>query len=131
MVELFLFYNIIIYVIYILLFGTLFLTILYFFLFKNKIQNILINDYLYNFFKKILILVLITSFFLFLIFFYCYFSYINTCNSFIENFLLIPQTQTAFFYMFDLSIDFFGLALLFLSYFVGILSLMALDNRIY
>ena len=33
--------------------------------------------------------------------------------------------------MFDLSIDFFGLALLFLSYFVGILSLMALDNRIY
>lgn len=131
MVELFFFYNIIIYVIYILLFGTLFLTILYFFLFKNKIQNILINDYLYNFFKKILILVLITSFFLFLIFFYCYFNYINTCNSFIENFLLIPQTQTAFFYMFDLSIDFFGLALLFLSYFVGILSLMALDNRIY
>ena len=45
---------------------------------------------------------------------------------------LAPTIYINFFlFWFEFSIDFFGIILLFLGYFVGILSLLALDNRIF
>lgn len=128
MVELFFFFNVVIYIIYFLLGGILFLYTLYFFFFKNKLQNINTNDSLYNIIKQILVLSLFLSFFLFLFLFYFYFQFLNKNNFYLKDYLLLPQIKFNFF---DFSVDFFGLILLFLSYFVGILSLLALDNRIF
>jgi hypothetical protein len=47
-------------------------------------------------------------------------------------FLILPNIHVTFFYnWFEFSVDFFGIILLLLGYFIGILSLMALDNRIF
>jgi NADH-quinone oxidoreductase subunit M len=130
-VELFFFYNTVLYIIYFLLGGILFLYTLYYYFFKNKLQNINTNDNLYNIIKQTLIGSLFLSFFLFLFYFYFYFQFLNKNNFYLNGYLLLPQTNLRFFSFFDFSVDFFGLVLLFLSYFVGVLSLLALDNRIF
>jgi len=70
-------------------------------------------------------------FIFFLYFFYSY--YLSISNYSIFNFYkLAPTIYINFFlFWFEFSIDFFGIILLFLGYFVGILSLLALDNRIF
>lgn len=63
--------------------------------------------------------------------FYSYYNYLNNYLLFgIYN--ILPQVYiNILFISFNISVDFFGILLLFLAYFVGILSLLALDNRIF
>lgn len=134
MIQQFFFYNLLTYIINVLLFGTVFTYILYIYLFKNKYQDINKNDYNYNIIKNILLSILITSFVIFFIFvFYYHFFYNNVFNYVIFNkYTILPNLRVDFYFSwFEFSVDFFGLVLLFLGYFVGVLSLLALDNRIF
>ena len=134
MVQYFFFSNLLVYTINILLVGTFFSYIIYFFFYKNQYQNILKHDTVYNLVKLSLLITLGLSFIffiLFLYFFYTFFIYINNYNIF-NSYTISPKIFINFyFYWFEFSVDFFGIILLFLAYFVGILSLMALDNRIF
>ena len=130
----FFFYNVLTYIINILLFGTFFTYLIYIYIFKNKQQNIGKNDFGYNLIKVFLVLLLAVSFLFFLnfiLYFYAFFG-INNNYSIVNYYSLIPHTHINFYYQwFEFSVDFFGIILLFLGYFVGILSLLALDNRIF
>ncbi len=134
MVQNYIFSNLLVYILNILLFGTFFSYLVYFFSYKNQYQNIIKYDNTYNFIKLLLLLSLGLSFLcfiLFLYYFYNYYSFIN--NYYIFNcYSVIPSIFIKlWFCWFEFSIDFFGIILLFLGYFVGILSLLALDNRIF
>jgi len=126
--------NILVYTINSLLFGTFLSFLVYFFGYKNQYQNIIKHDNIYNFIKFVLLISLGISyifFIFFLYFFYTYYVYNNNYNLF-NNYVLVPKLFVNFyFFWFEFSIDFFGIVLLFLAYFVGILSLLALDNRIF
>lgn len=69
-------------------------------------------------------------FFFFLIYSYTYFLYLSILNNKIldSEFICIPNYTL---YYFDISVDVFGLVILFLAYFIGIISLLALDTRLY
>ena len=130
----YIFSNILVYIINILLGGTFFSYIIYFFSFKNQYQNLIKHDILYNFLKIILTTSLGLSFVLFMYFIYIfYIYYMSVSNYFLFNsYKIVPIIYINYFlFWFEFSIDFFGLILLFLAYFVGILSLLALDNRIF
>ena len=128
------FSNILIYTINILIFGTFFSYLIYFFSFKNQNQNILKHDTTYNLIKIILTTTLGASYIFFIYFLYIFYIYFNTVNNY-SLFGVYSLTPTLyinlFLVYFEFSIDFFGIILLFLGYFVGILSLLALDNRIF
>lgn len=134
MVQYFFFSNLLTYIINILLFGTFFSYIVYFFSYKNQYQNIVKHDTIYNFIKISLILSLGLSFVCFIFFlyyFHIYYVYINNYYIF-NNYKIIPSIFfNLYFCWFEFSLDLFGIILLFLGYFVGILSLLALDNRIF
>ena len=134
MIQNYFFSNILIYTINILLFGTFFPYLIYFFSFKNQYQNIIKNDTLYNLIKVVLCLSLGLSY-IFLIFFvyFYYVYYISISNySLFNSYSLVPVLYlNVLLVCFEFSVDFFGIVLLFLGYFVGILSLLALDNRIF
>ena len=134
MVQNYIFSNLLVYILNILLFGTFFSYLVYFFSYKNQYQNIVKYDSIYNLIKLILLLSLGLSFLcfvLFLYYFYSYYLYVNNYYVF-SHYSLIPSIFTQiWFCWFEFSIDFFGIILLFLGYFVGILSLLALDNRIF
>lgn len=134
MVQYYFFSNILLYTINVLLFGTFFSYLIYFFSFKNQYQNIIKHDYLYNLIKILLTLTLGVSYILFIFFLYFFYSYylsINNYNTF-NLYTLVPTIYLNFFFIwFEFSVDFFGVVLLLLGYFVGILSLLALDNRIF
>ena len=134
MVQYYYFSNLLTYIINILLFGTFFSYIIYFFSYKNQYQNIIKNDTIYNIIKLGLILSLGLSFICFIFFlyyFHIYYCYISNYVIF-NNYKIIPSIYfNLFFFFFEFSIDLFGVILLFLGYFVGILSLLALDNRIF
>lgn len=134
MVQYFFFSNLLTYIINILFLGTFFSYTIYFFSYKNQYQNIIKNDTTYNFIKILLILSLGLSFTCFIFFLYYYNSYYNFINNYylFNSYGLIPQIYyNLYFSFFEFSIDLFGIILLFLGYFVGILSLLALDNRIF
>ena len=134
MVQHYFFSNLLIYTINILLTGTFFAYLIYFFSYINQYQNLIKHDTVYNLIKIILTLSLALSyifFIFFLYFFYSYYMSISTYSLF-GTYQLIPTIYVNFFlFWFEFSVDFFGLILLFLGYFVGILSLLALDNRIF
>ena len=126
--------NILLYTLILLGLGTFTLFILYFFLFKNKIQNINIHDNVYVYIKVGLLLFLGLSFFSFLVFLFLYHLIsVNLENYYVFNNypIVIAAAHNIDFFGLDYSIDFFGIVLLFLAYFIGLLSLMALDNRFF
>lgn len=134
MIQNYFFSNILIYTINILLFGTFFSYLVYFFSFRNQYQHVIKNDTIYNIIKIILCLTLGFSY-IFLIYFvyYYYIYYMSVYNySLFSTYSLIPVLYLNMFLIcFEFSVDFFGIVLLFLGYFVGVLSLLALDNRIF
>lgn len=134
MVQQFFFSNLLVYTISILIFGTFFSFLLFFFSYKNQYQNIVKHDTIYNIIKIILLLSLGLSYIFFILFYYYYYIYYITLNNYyIYNIYTISPKIfiNLFLTSFEFSIDFFGIVLLFLGYFVGILSLLALDNRIF
>ena len=128
------FYNTILtYTIFTLGLGTLFIYVLYFFSYYNKVQNITIHGGFFSFMKYFLLLILGISFIFYLFFiyfFYCYFIFVDGFSIF-SNYSLLAKTNVSLFFFFEFSVDIFGVFLLFLAYFVGILSLLALDNRFF
>jgi hypothetical protein len=134
MVHHFFFSNILIYTINILLIGTFSAYLIYFFSYINQFQNLIKHDTIYNLIKIILTLSLGLSYVTFIFFLYYFFIYYTSISSYsiFNSFQLIPTIYINLFLVyFEFSVDFFGLILLFLGYFVGILSLLALDNRIF
>lgn len=130
----YLFSNILIYTINILIVGTFLSYLIYFFSYKNQNQNILKHDTVYNTIKVILTLSLGISYIFFIFFLYFFYSYYITTNNYnlFNTYSLTPVLYlNVLLVYFEFSIDFFGIILLFLGYFVGILSLLALDNRIF
>lgn len=128
------FSNILLYTINILIFGTFFSYLVYFFSYKNQYQNIIKHDYIYNFVKLTLTLTLGISYIFFIFFLYFFYSYYLCMSNYsiFGLYTIIPSIYLNFFFIwFEFSVDFFGIILLFLGYFVGILSLLALDNRIF
>jgi hypothetical protein len=70
------------------------------------------------------------SFFFFFIYSYLYFFYISYLNDVLlcSNYFYAPSYNI---YFFNISVDIFGLVILFLAYFIGFISLLALDTRLY
>jgi hypothetical protein len=128
------FSNLLIFTINILSLGTFLSYVIYFFSYKNQYQNLIKYDVSYNVIKILLTLTLGLSFFFFILFFYYFYTYYNYVNNYsiFSYYKLIPKVfVNIFFFWLEFSVDFFGIVLLFLAYFVGILSLLALDNRIF
>lgn len=97
-------------------------------------NNSLNNSTVLNFIKWVLILTLSVSFLLYIIFIYFFYKYycLNLNYSIFSTYSIIPKLSVnIYFYFFEFSIDFFGIIILFLAYFVGLLSLLALDNRLH
>lgn len=134
MVQHYFFSNLLVFSINFLIFGTTLSYLLYFFLYKNQYQNIVKHDSIYNILKLLLLLVLGVSFVFFILFFYFYYTFYTQLNNY-HIFNTYSISPKIYLYLlpitFEFSVDLFGIILLFLSYFVGILSLMALDNRIF
>jgi NADH-quinone oxidoreductase subunit M len=133
-VQYYFFSNLLVYTINTLLFGTFFSYIIYIFSYKNQFQNIVKNDIIYNLIKLLLLLSLGVSYVLFILFFYFYYNYYSLISNFFifNTYNIVPNVFVNFYFTwFEFSVDFFGIILLFLGYFVGILSLLALDNRIF
>lgn len=133
MIRQILFSNLLVLIINTLLFGTFLTYILYFFFYKNKQQNVINCDYTFSNLKALISIVLGTSFIFFIFFLYYYYLYFTEYNSYIifnTYFFTTPLFVDYKYFWFDLSVDFFGIILLFLGYFVGILSVLALDNRV-
>lgn len=134
MVQHFLFSNILIYTILTLLIGTLLSYVVYFFSYRNSMQNINTGDGIYNTIKTMLLVTLSTSFIFFLYFLYAFYVYFLQVNNFyvFTKYSILPKIQNSLvFNFFEFSVDLFGIFLLFLAYFVGVLSLLALDNRLF
>ena len=107
---------------------------MYIFLINSKQQVLNKNDCGYNLIKNLLIFILGISFILFLFFIFYFFKFckISCFYSVYHMFLILPNVHVNFFYnWFEFSVDFFGIVLLLLGYFIGVLSLLALDNRIF
>ena len=134
MIQHYFFSNLLVYTINILLVGTFFAYLIYFFSYINQYQNLIKYDTIYNLIKVILTLSLGLSYIFFIFFLYFFYSYFTSTNSYtiFSTYQLVPTVYLNFFlFWFEFSVDFFGLILLFLAYFVGILSLFALDNIIF
>ncbi len=134
MVQNYIFSNLLVYILNILLCGTFFSYIVYFFSYKNQYQNIVKYDTTYNLIKLLLLCSLGLSFMCFILFLYFFYSYYISVNSYyiFNTYNVSPNVfSQLWFSWFEFSVDFFGIILLFLGYFVGILSLLALDNRIF
>ena len=134
MIQQFFFFNFLTNIVNILFIGTFLLYLLYIFLINNKQQDLNKNDFGYNLLKKLLLFILGVSFTLFLFFIFYFYKFCKLSYYYIiyPMFLILPNMHINFLYnCFDFSIDFFGIILLLLGYFIGILSLLALDNRIF
>jgi len=129
MAKYFLYNNILIVSVLILIVGTLLAYIVFLF-FKQKINTNFTNNNI----NLILLTTLFLSFFFFNLSLYFFFKkIIFNQNYLIFNlFKLTPKNYiNTFLFFFEFSIDFFGIIILFLSFFVGIFSLISLDNRIF
>ena len=107
--------------------------LIYFFSFKNSFQHIVQNDGVFNILRIALLLMLFVSFIVYLHFIFFFFTQITVYSNYFLffDYGLVVRTPIHYYLGTELSVDFFGLSLLFLAYFVGILSLMALDNRLF
>ena len=110
---------------------TLLITMVVFYFNKTFFtQNLLKFQSCLNLLKLLLVVSLIYSFFIYMVYAYLYIVYLSNLNyKFINgSYLYIPTYEM---YFFELSTDIFGLVILFLAYFIGVLSLLALDTRLY
>ena len=133
-IQQFFFFNFLTHVVNILFLGTFLTYLIYIFLINSKQQVLNKNDYGYNLIKNLLIFILGISFILFLFFIFYFFKFckVSCFYSVYHMFLILPNIHVNFFYnWFEFSVDFFGIVLLLLGYFIGVLSLLALDNRIF
>ena len=124
--------NLFFYSIYTLTFGTIFNYVV-FSLFSN-LKFLQKNNFILSFIKTSLLMTIVLSFFYFILFLYNFYSYyiFNLNYQIFSLFNLTPKMFiSSYFYFFDFSIDFFAIVILFLAYFVGIMSLMSLDNRFF
>ena len=115
----------------IILFISSFISIIVFYF--NKIyffQNLLKFKSFLKILKIFLLIFLLISFFFFLIYSYVYFIYLSQLyDSTIYNiYYYVPVYNM---YFFNISVDTFGIVILFLAYFIGVISLLALDTRLY
>ena len=134
MIQQFFFFNFLTSIVNILLIGTFFIYIFYIFVINNKQQKLNTNDYRYIIIKYLLLFILGGSFIIFIIFiFYFYrFFVLSGIFSVFSVFSILPNIHISFLQnWFEFSVDFFGIVLLLLGYFVGVLSLLALDNRVF
>jgi hypothetical protein len=134
MAKHYLFSNVLIYTIDILIFGTFLTYVIYFFTYINQYQNLIKHDTFYNLLKLMLLVALGLSYIFFIFFLYLFYTYYITVSNYalFSFYKLVPSIYLNFFFIwFEFSIDFFGIILLLLGYFVGILSLLSLDNRIF
>jgi NADH-quinone oxidoreductase subunit M len=133
-VQYYYFSTLLVFTINILFFGTLLSYIIFFFFYKNQYQNIVKHDSVYSIVKALLLVSLGASFFFFILFLFFFLSYCLTLNNYsiFSNYYIVPKIfYSNSILTFEFYVDLFGIVLLFLGYFVGILSLMALDNRIF
>jgi hypothetical protein len=93
-------------------------------------QNFLRFKSYLKFIKLLLFISLLVSFFFFLMYSYSYFLYISQLN-YIFLFNQYFYTPVYNIYYFNISVDIFGIVILFLAYFIGVISLLALDTRLY
>jgi len=135
MVATYLFNFIIISAFFILLVGTVVAYIIYACFYKNQVLNIIKNDAAYNIIKNILLYSLLLSFLVFFSLFIWFYKTVllsigyvvfNTNSNIITNNNFLNQVLPI-----EFSTDLFGNILLFLAYFVGLLSIVVLDNRVF
>jgi len=134
MVTHFFFSSFIRFVFFFLILGILISYVLYYLTQKLNYQNVLRNDYLYNMVKVTLLSTLCISFIFYVYFVYFYFVYVLCVANYnvFSSYLLLPSTSVnLFLFVVEFSFDFFGIIILFLAYFVGIISIAALDTRLF
>jgi len=114
--------------------GTIIGYLLFFFV-RNRFQTINKYDYVYSLIRYVLLGSLSTSFILFVCALFSLYTFLATTSNYaiFNSYCIVPNiTKIGNMYLgLELAIDFFGIVLLFLAYFVGILSLLALDNRFF
>ena len=114
--------------------GVLVSYILYYLGQTTNYQNILKNDHTYNIIKLLLVSTLSSSFIFYVYFVYFYFIYVFSITNYgiFNSYLLLPAMSTNLvLFNLEFSFDFFGVVILFLAYFVGIISIAALDTRLF
>lgn len=107
----------------------------------SPVRSFFKTNILLNFLRPYIVGTLLISFFLFLLNIFFFFNYLITYtnssvlfdNIYSLNYYSFYFTQklTLSISFFNFSLDLFGIILLFLSYIVGFLSLLALDSRLY
>ena len=115
-----------------LIFGTFLVYTFFFFKFKKFFQNFIVNDFINNLVKYVIIFSFGCSFLFFIVagYFYIQFFHLNCGLTSINLYNLYPNFKFSnLFFSIEFSLDFFGFVLLFLAYFAGIFSLIALDSR--
>ena len=116
---------------FILSLGLITSIVFYFFFYNSQAQILIRNDLAYNSIKKVLSISLCISFFIYVLYLYQYISiYNNTTAHYVFNKYKIVPAKTNIMDL-NITLDLFGLILLFLAYFVGFLSFLALDNRLF
>lgn len=134
MIQQFFFFNFLTSIVNILLVGTILVYVLYIFIINNRQQKLVVNDYRYLIIKYLLLFILGGSFIIFIIFIFFFYKFfvLSGVFSIFSIFSIIPNIHISFLQnWFEFSVDFFGIVLLLLGYFIGILSLLALDNRVF
>lgn len=114
--------------------GVLISYVLYYLSQTNNYQNILKNDHIYNTIKLLLLSTLCVSFILYVYFVYFYFIFMTSITNYgiFDSYILLPSVSTnVLFFELEFSFDFFGIVILFLAYFVGVISIAALDTRLF
>jgi len=114
--------------------GVLISYILYYLGQSTNYQNIIKNDYTYNTIKLVLLTTLCIAFVFYVYFIYFYFVYVLSVTNYsvFNKYVLLPITSAdLYFFELEFSFDFFGVVILFLAYFVGIISVSALDTRLF
>lgn len=115
----------------VLLYGTL-LAYIIFYVVNNYISLSKV-DVIFSFLKLILLSAISVSCVLYMCFIYYYYVYYMYNNNYVlfSEYSVLPKIQQKTLFFFEFSVDLFGIAILFLAFFVGILSLLALDSRIF
>lgn len=113
---------------------TLLSYIVYYYTYISINQNLIRHDNVYNLIKVVLLVALAVSYItyiLFLHYFHTHFLFLGNYHLFGIYKITPPLRTNTIMPVFDLSADYFGIILVLLGYFVGTLSLLTLDNRIF
>ena len=107
----------------------------------SPVRSFFKDSHVLSFLKPMLTGTLVVSFFIFLLNVFYFFNYVIISSNILHisktpyklNMMALSLTSNSIFNTinFNFSIDLFGFVLLFLSYIVGFISLLALDSRLY